>query len=284
MKTKRNQKLIKPILLAALLLALSAAAQPTLTLNGTPGSVQHDWSSPLMTYSNQFQDVTGSALSFPFYINLTGVNTIVINWSAPPGEMFVVKAPPVALGSLNLAFGLTYQGGNESGLSLMGISTAFQMVYGSAPNNYGWPQISYNGLDFSVHATVNPGDASFAFTNLTLTVNLNGVNTSGLNLTPNGSGQYFAIYYGGSSADTNDPGPLLTLQPYSAAPPTPPALGIATYSNKPAVFFPTATGTNFVLQMTTNLASGNWVAVTNGVPFSCVVITNPPANAFFRLH
>lgn len=66
--------------------------------------------------------------------------------------------------------------------------------------------------------------------------------------------------------------------------PTPPALGISTYSGDlPTVFFPTATGTNFVLQMTTNLTSPNWVTVTNGVPFSGVEITNPPSNAFFRL-
>lgn len=65
--------------------------------------------------------------------------------------------------------------------------------------------------------------------------------------------------------------------------PVPPALAISTYSNQPAVFFPTATGTNFVLQMTTNLASGNWVSVTNGIPISGLIITNPPAAAFFRL-
>jgi len=65
--------------------------------------------------------------------------------------------------------------------------------------------------------------------------------------------------------------------------PTPPALGISTYGSQPAVFFPTATGTNFVLQMTTNPSSGPWVTVTNGVPISGVVVTNPPAAAFFRL-
>ena len=51
------------------------------------------------------------------------------------------------------------------------------------------------------------------------------------------------------------------------------------------MFFPTATGTNYVLQMTTNLnAPINWVTVTNGVPISGLVITNPLPNAFFRLH
>jgi hypothetical protein len=36
--------------------------------------------------------------------------------------------------------------------------------------------------------------------------------------------------------------------------------------------------------MTTNLTSGNWVTVTNGIPFSGVQITNAPGTAFFRLH
>ena len=63
----------------------------------------------------------------------------------------------------------------------------------------------------------------------------------------------------------------------------PPPLGITTVSSLPVVVW-TASATNFVLQMSTNLASGNWVTVTNGVPFIGVQITNPPANAFFRLH
>ncbi len=62
-----------------------------------------------------------------------------------------------------------------------------------------------------------------------------------------------------------------------------PALGISTYSGQPVIIYPQS-GTNFVLQMTTNLASGNWVTVTNAVPFFSVQITNAPANAFFRLN
>ena len=64
----------------------------------------------------------------------------------------------------------------------------------------------------------------------------------------------------------------------------PPALGISTYGSQPALFFPAATDANFVLQMTTNLASGNWVTVSNGIPISGLIITNPPGSAFFRLH
>jgi len=62
-----------------------------------------------------------------------------------------------------------------------------------------------------------------------------------------------------------------------------PSLGIATVSSLPVVVWP-ASATNVVLQMTTNLASGNWVTVTNGIPFSGVQITNASGNAFFRLH
>jgi hypothetical protein len=59
-------------------------------------------------------------------------------------------------------------------------------------------------------------------------------------------------------------------------------IGIATYSNNPVIFYPSS-GTNYNLQMTTNLSSPVWVTVTNGVPFSAVEITNAPSNAFFRL-
>jgi len=63
-----------------------------------------------------------------------------------------------------------------------------------------------------------------------------------------------------------------------------PLLGVTTYSNSPVVFYPTASGTNFTLQMATNLNAPIWLAVTNGEPFSGVRITNAPPNAFFRLN
>ena len=65
---------------------------------------------------------------------------------------------------------------------------------------------------------------------------------------------------------------------------TPPAQAISTYSNQPAVFFPAAAGAGYVLQMTTNLATGAWVTVTNSTPISGFIISNPPPNAFFRLN
>lgn len=65
----------------------------------------------------------------------------------------------------------------------------------------------------------------------------------------------------------------------------PPSMGIATFAGQPVLFFGTNTYTNYSLQMSTNLASGIWVAVTNAVPLSAVQIPNAPPNAaYFRLH
>jgi len=71
-----------------------------------------------------------------------------------------------------------------------------------------------------------------------------------------------------------------------------PALGITSYSNLPVLFFPVTAsigsnpiGPNYVLLMTTNPASGNWVTVTNTLTFIIIrsQITNLPKSVFFRL-
>jgi hypothetical protein len=61
-----------------------------------------------------------------------------------------------------------------------------------------------------------------------------------------------------------------------------PPLGIATLNNWPVVVWP-ASATNYVLQMTTNLLSGNWVTITNGIPFGGVQLTNVPGTTIYRL-
>lgn len=69
------------------------------------------------------------------------------------------------------------------------------------------------------------------------------------------------------------------------APPLP-TTGITAYSNQPVVILPylaESIGTNFVIQMTTNVATGPWVTVTNGVVFVGLQITNAPSPAFFRI-
>ena len=55
------------------------------------------------------------------------------------------------------------------------------------------------------------------------------------------------------------------------------------YSPTANLTVPTSAGVNFVLQMTTNLESGNWITVSNGIAITDLIITNAPTNAFFRL-
>jgi hypothetical protein len=81
---------------------------------------------------------------------------------------------------------------------------------------------------------------------------------------------------------------------FSGAPAVPwtpplPALDITTYGGQPVLVFPlpaafpASIGTNYIVQMTTNLASGNWVTLTNCVPLISLQVTNAPSHAFFRL-
>jgi sulfatase modifying factor 1 len=60
-------------------------------------------------------------------------------------------------------------------------------------------------------------------------------------------------------------------------------LGIAPEGNQTVLFWPT-TVTNSVLQSTTNLASPNWVTVSNGVPMTAISVTNTSPAMFFRLY
>jgi formylglycine-generating enzyme required for sulfatase activity len=59
-------------------------------------------------------------------------------------------------------------------------------------------------------------------------------------------------------------------------------LGIAPAGNQTVLFWPT-TLPNYILQSTTNLASPNWVMVSNSVPVNAVEVTNVSPTGFFRL-
>jgi hypothetical protein len=65
--------------------------------------------------------------------------------------------------------------------------------------------------------------------------------------------------------------------------PPPPTLNVVMSGNQAVVFYPQS-GTNYVLQTTTNLVTGPWVPATNGVPVIALTFTNTAPAAFFRLH
>ena len=98
------------------------------------------------------------------------------------------------------------------------------------------------------------------------------------------SGNIYEFTPGGgqSTFATNlDQPAFLAFAPTAATPP-PPSLHIASVGNQSILFWP-ASGTNYVLQSTTNLASPNWVTVSNGAPIIGVTLTNNLPAAFFRL-
>jgi formylglycine-generating enzyme required for sulfatase activity len=60
-------------------------------------------------------------------------------------------------------------------------------------------------------------------------------------------------------------------------------LSIASAGNQAVLFWPVSV-TNFVLQTTTNLASTNWVNVTNAVQVTAFTVTDTSPASFFRLY
>ena len=64
---------------------------------------------------------------------------------------------------------------------------------------------------------------------------------------------------------------------------SPPPVTIAQSGGQVVVYYPLS-GTNFVLQTTTNVATGPWVPATNGMHVIAVTFSNNAAAAFFRLH
>ena len=63
---------------------------------------------------------------------------------------------------------------------------------------------------------------------------------------------------------------------------TPPPLNVVAVGGQVIVLYPTS-AVPFVLQTTTNLVSGPWVTVSNGVPVTALAFTNISPAAFFRL-
>jgi formylglycine-generating enzyme required for sulfatase activity len=70
---------------------------------------------------------------------------------------------------------------------------------------------------------------------------------------------------------------------FASVPPVLAQLGIAPAGNQTVLFWPTSV-TNSILQSTTNLASPNWVTVSNTVPMTAVAVTNTSPAMFFRLY
>jgi hypothetical protein len=99
--------------------------------------------------------------------------------------------------------------------------------------------------------------------------------------TPTATGYFnFSVHLddgNGNGADTN-----VTVN-ITAASSNPPPLTTGTGGGQILVFWPANCGTNYTLEMTTNLNSGSWVTCTDAIPQVAFTITNKWPAAFFRV-
>ena len=168
-----------------------------------------------------------------------------------------------------------------------------------APGNYVITAYGAQGGDGGGLGAEMSGQFSFS-TNTTLTLLAGGQGGVGGNSELGGGGGGTGGAGGGgsiidSSAITNlaevsgiagpddsPNGEIIIIEVSSTLLSEPPAIGITTVSNQPVIVWP-ASATYYVLQMSTNLRSGNWVTITNGIPYIGLQITNAPGSNFFRL-
>lgn len=197
-----------------------------------------------------------------------GGNTLyLINWATGNVQSLGSSGTPAMLGgdydstrnviwASDESSGKVYQLSVANG-SVLWTSTSTWSSGNASPNYLGAVNIALNG-DILVSASDSNGSV-FRILNVNPST---GLWTTNFSITANVTGNSLRF----------------------ANPPPPPALGMTTYGGQPLVVLPASVGSIYSLQMTTNIASGNWVTVTNGIPFTGVQIPNAPNAAFFRLH
>ena len=189
-----------------------------------------DFTFPLEGLDFQFEDVVSDISESPgTTINLAGVNSINVTWSAPAGYMYVVQPPPAAIGDMDLQFEATYGFGNAAASlgSIISQSISVHTISGTSPlgelvnlNTVNGPD--FPALDFDAGAFIAPGTSPFAFTSLTISADFSGTGAdTTLDQTESISdiSSFFGVLFGVNHifgtpyTGAPDPGPLLTLQP-----------------------------------------------------------------------
>ena len=127
-------------------------------------------------------------------------------------------------------------------------------------------------LDDTLTVLTNSGNGTFGF-NATISVGSNPVHVIATDLNGDGKRDLACVNLGNTLTV------LLNLTPFPPAP----FLGICSGgSGQTALFWP-ASATNYILQTSTNLNSGIWTPVTNGMPIIGVIVSNTSPQSFFRL-
>ncbi len=183
-------------------------------------------------------------------------------------------------------YSVTATGGAASGGSFCRITTAgvITTLFSFSGTNGNYPLSLILGKDGNFYGTTGYGGANS-------------------NSSPSGDGTVFKITPGGaetvlfSFAGTNGATPNSLIQAGDgsfygtttygdgsvfALRASPPTLGIAESGNQSVLYW-AASAANYVLQTTTNVASGNWANVTNGTSITGAMVPNTSPAGFFRL-
>lgn len=228
-------------------------------------------------YYNQYLQASSCSPSFTWVFTTSPPGWLNLNTS---GNLF---GTPTSAGSSGFTVQVT-DGNSHSttqGLTLV-ISNAVQITTTSLPNGtngsaYNQQLQATGGVPFAGGAS--PYSWSVVSGNLPANLNLA---TNGLlsgTLATFGTFSFTAQVMDAVGGINSQP---LSLTVISTNPPPP--LGIGTGSGQTLLFWPASAGTNFTLQMTTNLATGPWVTVTNAVPQVAFTVSNNAPAVFYRLH
>ena len=265
--------------------------------------------------SSQMAVINNNNATNNFTVQLCGGISIV-TLSLPPGEVNSYYSQSLQASSCNASFTWTNTAGSVPGLTLgtngvlsgtptangtypftvqvkdgsglttngqffIGISNAVQIITTSLPNgtnglNYSQQLQAAAGVPFggaSPYSWSLASDSASLPANLTLATNglLSGTLAAGgtFNFTVEVADSLGGIY--------NQPLSLAVITTNL------PPLTVGTGGGQIIILWPASAGTNFTLQMTTNLATGPWVPATAGVPAVAFTFTNNQPAVFFRL-
>jgi hypothetical protein len=194
------------------------------------------------------------------------------------GQFYTLSGYPTTSGVSSFTVQVNDGGGNTTNRQYsVAISNAVQVSTTTLPNGT-------NGLTYSQQlqatAGVPFGGVPYSWSSGSLPANLN-LATNGLlsgSAAVNGTFN-FNVHAADSLGGIATQSLSLTLTTTNIPP-----LAISTAGGQIFVLWPAAAGTNFTLQMTTNLATGPWVPATNGVPQNAFSFSNSAPAVFFRLH
>jgi len=229
-------------------------------------------------YYDQFLQASSCNGGFTWAL-LAGTPPPGLNANLSTGEIYGV---PTSAGNYTVGFQVTDGNGLTTNKQIsISMSNALQLTTSVLPNGtngstYSQVLQATAGVPFGGAAPYSWSVASGSLpANLTLATNGLLYGMAATNGTFNFTAQVTDAL-GGSSSQAL----ALNLVSTNNYPP----LMVGTGGGQILVYWPLAAGTNYTVQMTTNLATGPWVSATNGLPVAAFTFTNQAPAVFFRLH